>query len=131
MGGKVSFESFSSLGIKDQFADLLDTVKAQTNVTTIPVSVRKLDTILKKHHPELSRFDVLAIDVEGWELNVLRGTDLGKYRPSLVILENVFKDPAYGEHMEKCGYTLWETLEPNEVYVRESFVKRWVRRILG
>src|SRR5271165_2853011 len=80
MGGKVSFESFSSLGIKGQFADLHETLRAKTSVKTIPVRVRKLDTILANHEPNLGEIDILAVDVEGWELNVMRGLTLDKYR---------------------------------------------------
>jgi len=118
MGGTVSFESFSSLGIKDQFVGLYETVKAKTNVKTIPVKVRKLDTILINHEPDLGEIDIVAIDVEGWELNVMRGLTLDKYRPKVVILENVFKDASYIAYMRARGYTLWRSLEPNEVYVR-------------
>jgi FkbM family methyltransferase len=68
--GEVSFESFSSLGIKDQFADLYETVREKSEISTIPVKVRKLDTILAAHEPDVRAIDILAIDVEGWELNV-------------------------------------------------------------
>ncbi len=118
LDGTVSFESFSSLGIKDQFADLYETAKANTNVKTIPVKVRKLDTILIEHEPDLVEIDVLAIDVEGWELNVMRGFTLERYSPKVVILENVFKDLRYTAYMRERGYHLWRTLKPNEIYVR-------------
>ncbi|GAC1338680.1 MAG: hypothetical protein NVSMB26_26270 [Beijerinckiaceae bacterium] len=116
LGGKVSYESFSSLGIKDKFADLHDTV--HTDTKTIPVKVRKLNTILQEHEPELKEIDVLAVDVEGWELAVLRGLDFTRYRPKVVILENLFKDVAYEAAMRQRGYVLWQSLEPNEVYTR-------------
>jgi hypothetical protein len=120
MGGGVSFESFSSLGIKGQFADLHETVKASTNVKTISVKVRKLDTILATHEPDLRAIDILCVDVEGWELNVLRGLTLDRYRPKIVILESVFNDPEYIAFMHERGYTLWRRLEPNDVYVRRE-----------
>jgi FkbM family methyltransferase len=118
MGGAVSFESFSSLGIKGQFADLHETVKGNTMVRTIPVKVRKLDTILATHTPDLSAIDILAVDVEGWELNVMRGLTLERYLPRVVILENLFNDPEYVAFMGARGYERWRRLEPNEVYVR-------------
>lgn len=119
-GGGVSFESFSSLGIRDRYVDLYETVKEATNLKTIAVKVRKLDTILRDHAPSLGQIDVLAIDVEGWELNVMRGLTLDKYRPKVVILENLFNDRGYRSYMQEHGYRLWQTLAPNEVYVRSS-----------
>jgi FkbM family methyltransferase len=118
MGGNVSFESFSSLGIKGPFADLHETVKNDTNIKTIPVKVRKLDTILATHEPDLRTIDILSVDVEGWELNVMRGLTLKRYQPKVVILESVFNDPAYIDFMRARGYGLWRRLEPNDVYVR-------------
>lgn len=121
LGGSVSFESFSSLGIKDEFAELHETVKNNTRVKTVPVKVRRLDTILKEHEPEIDHIDILAIDVEGWELNVLRGLSLEKFNPSVVILENLFNKEEYVEFMKKAGYAMWSRLEPNDVYVAKSF----------
>jgi FkbM family methyltransferase len=86
--GEVSFESFSSLGIKGQYADLYETVRAKSDVSKIPVKVRRLDTILAEHEPDLRAIDILAVDVEGWELDVMRG--LTRYQPEVVILENIF-----------------------------------------
>lgn len=117
-GGNVSFESFSSLGIKDQFAELHDTVKSRTTTKTISVSVRTLDNLLGEHHPEIDEIDLLALDVEGWELNVMRGLSIERYRPKVVILENLFNDDRYRDFMREQGYGLWKTLSPNEIYIR-------------
>jgi FkbM family methyltransferase len=114
-GGQVTFESFSSLGIHGKFADLHDTVR--TEVKTIPVKVRKLDSILAEHEPGLERIDLVAVDVEGWEINVMRGFDLFRYQPKVVILENLFKEAALSEFMFEQRYGLWRSIEPNEVYV--------------
>jgi hypothetical protein len=44
-GHKVTNESFSSLGIKEKYAKMMDNAKAE--ITEIKVNVRRLDTILK------------------------------------------------------------------------------------
>lgn len=132
MGGSVSFESFSSLGIRGKYSELHETVKETTDIKTIPVKVRRLDTILARHEPDLNEIDILAIDVEGWELNVLRGLTLKRYRPKVIILESLFEDPEYTSYMQARGYKRWRRLEPNDVYVRqEPFWKRlkWPRRV--
>lgn len=120
LGGNVSFESFSSLGIRDEFAELHETVKEKTNIQTVRVKLRRLDTILAEHEPGLDHVDVLAIDVEGWELEVLRGFSMRKYDPKIVILENLFNSAAYVSYMELAGYVLWRRLEPNEIFVRRG-----------
>lgn len=128
LGGKVSFESFSSLGIKGEFAADLRKTKVKTEVGTIKVTVRKLDTILAGHHPEVTHVDLLAIDVEGWELEVMRGFGLEKYRPEVVILENLFQTRGYRRFMRERGYVRWQRLKPNEVYVRRDVSPRWWHR---
>ncbi|MBI1867475.1 MAG: FkbM family methyltransferase [Methylocystis sp.] len=124
LGGNVSFESFSSLGVKDEFAALYETVKDKTKVRTIPVKVRKLDTILAEHEPEIDHIDILAVDVEGWELNVMRGFSIAKYQPRVIILENLFKRDEYVVFMNDAGYQLWRRLEPNDVYVSTETLKK-------
>lgn len=120
LGGEVSFESFSSLGIRGKYAELHATTPVHTSVKTIQVKVRRLDRILAKHEPNLARIDIVAVDVEGWELNVMRGFDLSRYRPQVVILENLFDSSEYVDFMQRRGYRLWSKLAPNDVYVREK-----------
>lgn len=131
MDGNVSFESFSSLGIRDSFASLLDTVKEKASIRPIRVKVRKLDTILASHEPDLERIDVLAIDVEGWELSVLKGLSLDKYRPRVMIVENLFRDKGYRDTIRGYGYELWRELAPNEIYVRNDLMSPIGRLKIG
>ncbi|MHB8491056.1 MAG: FkbM family methyltransferase [Solirubrobacteraceae bacterium] len=72
-GGRVSYESFSSLGIKSSYADLLDPA---LSIRSIKVDLRRLDTLLQEYAPTLERIDIVAVDVEGWELEVLDGLDM-------------------------------------------------------
>jgi FkbM family methyltransferase len=137
LDGTVSFESFSSLGIKDEFLDLYQTVKDRTNIKTLQVKVRKLDTILAKYEPDVTKVDIAAVDVEGWELNVMRGFSVERYQPPVVILENLFKKYDYVDYMERVGYKLWQHLHPNDIYFdnathlrvssKSSLVERLVR----
>jgi FkbM family methyltransferase len=119
-GGELSYESFSSLGITGQFADLQKQLEGETITRIIKVNVRKLDTLLRDYAQDLKTIDVLAVDVEGWELPVLRGFDIDRYRPKVVILENLFNDQQYREAMDKLGYALFKVLHPNDVYVRRA-----------
>lgn len=51
-----------------------------------------LDSVLEKH--KIEAIDILSIDVEGNELNVLKGLNLDKYKPKYIIVEyvNQFKE---------------------------------------
>jgi FkbM family methyltransferase len=117
LDGSVSFESFSSLGIEGDYLDLHQTVKDKTNIKKIEVKVRKLDTILQEHEPDVERVDVIAVDVEGWELSVMRGFSTERYKPRVVILENLFLKKEYEDYMVGIGYKLWKRLEPNDIYL--------------
>ncbi|MBB3149462.1 FkbM family methyltransferase [Phyllobacterium trifolii] len=118
--GPVSYESFSSLGINGKYAELRETNHVKTSVRTIKVKVRKLDSILEHHEPKLRHIDIVAVDVEGWELNVMRGFNLSRYQPKVVILENLFDSQDYVEYMKEQGYSLWSKLPPNDIYVRDQ-----------
>ena len=114
-GGEVTYESFSSLGIEGRFAELHGTV--DTHVTQIPVVTRRLDRLLAEFAPDVTAIDLLCVDVEGWELSVMRGLDPASWRPHVVILENLFEEQAYRDEMRLRGYDLWRTIAPNEIYV--------------
>jgi FkbM family methyltransferase len=114
-GEKVTFESFSSLGVKGDYLKLAKTCAVIEK--KIKVKLRKLDTILEVHAPDLKEIDILAIDVEGWELQVMQGLSVNRYQPKVLIIENLFSDPNYNTYMEDIGYSFWQTLFPNQVYV--------------
>jgi FkbM family methyltransferase len=126
-GGEVSFESFSALRIKDSYRALRED---SFDVRHITVNVRRLDTILAEHAPELDRLDIVSIDVEGWELEVLAGLSLKRYKPRVLIVENLFDDPTYSRVLRKRGYRLWNHIGPNDVYVPagRGAWRSWLRR---
>src|SRR5258708_2722241 len=121
--GTVSFESFSSLSIKPGYSALT----SGQGTHTIKVKTRRLDTILKEHAPDIRAIDVLSIDVEGWELEVLRGLDLDRYRPKVMVIENFLSDRSYRQYARSNDYTLWRRLPPNEVYVATELLRGWER----
>ena len=116
-GGNVSYESFSSLAIKDSYAELVD---SELDIRKIKVDLRRLDTLLEEHASSVSHIDVLAIDVEGWECEVLNGLDFDKFTPRVLIVENVFGDDEYRTYMRAKGYELWRYIDPNDIYVASS-----------
>jgi len=111
--GNVSFESFSSLAIKDAYK----TIRMDLDIKKINVNLRRLDTILAAHAPDVDHIDILSVDVEGWELEVIAGLDLEKFKPRVMIIENLFADPQYRLCLRDKGYSLCTFRFPNDVYV--------------
>jgi FkbM family methyltransferase len=84
------------------------------------VPVKTLNSILEENNIE--RIDFVSIDVEGNELAVLRGFDLAKYTPRLIISE-------YSSHIQRKelkhyllinGYFIWDDNKQDLFAVRGS-----------
>jgi FkbM family methyltransferase len=120
LGHSVTAESFSSLGLRGEYAKLVKTV--DVSVREIKVPMRRLDTILAEHRPPIREIDLISVDVEGWELEVMRGLDFNIHRPKVLIIENLFNDQAYVDFFAARGYPLWRQLPPNEIYVRSDLM---------
>lgn len=113
--GEISNESYSSLAVKPEYAAL----NSNLNIEPIRVNLRRLDTILSQS-PEIARINLLCVDCEGYEIEVLNGLDFNKYKPRVLIIENLFDNQNYRDYMSARGYRLWRTIHPNDVYVIES-----------
>ncbi|MGD0520460.1 MAG: FkbM family methyltransferase [Terracidiphilus sp.] len=122
LGGDVSYESHSSLAIKDSHARL----ESNLDIRKIKVNLRRLDTILRTHAAEIGPIDLLSVDVEGWELEVLDGLDFHRYRPRVMVIENLFRDRKYRAYMRAKGYKLWRCVRPNDIYTNQA-VGFWER----
>ena len=111
---------------------------------SIAVSTRTLDSILEEVAPK--RVDFVSIDVEGAELDVLRGFDLDVWHPRVVMIE--VNTPRRSDEIARlfrsAGYVYLTSLGINDVYVPLTEFKTltWVldtarygarrtRRILG
>ena len=88
----------------------------------IKVKVRRLDTILLEHAPDIKEIDIVCIDVEGWELEVLNGLSFETYQPKVFIVENLFMQKSYFDYMERQGYHLWRHIDPNDIFVRRDLL---------
>ena len=114
-------ESFSSLGISTSLC-LGSGYQGRHSIQTsvVKVKVRKLDSILQESG--VSEIDCLIIDVEGWELDVLKGFNSEKYKPTVIVLEVVGGEEVekeYTDYMEEIGYqfdSYDNTTGPNIVY---------------
>ncbi len=81
----------------------------------IRIKVVTMDSILEEVRPE--RIDFLSIDTEGNELNVLKGFDLEKHRPSLMLIEDSVYTLDVHNYMKTRRYRLIRRTADNNWYV--------------
>jgi len=74
------------------------------------VQTDTLNNIIASTKFKDKRIDFLSIDVEGFEINVLKGFDFKKYKPSLVVLE--FIDP----NLKEFFYQKIDNILDSELY---------------
>ena len=66
----------------------------------------------------------MSIDVEGFELNVLKGFDFKKYRPNLVILE--FIEPGIKEFFHQKIENILESKIYNHMIEQDYKLINWI-----
>jgi FkbM family methyltransferase len=82
---------------------------------TVRVRAQTLDSIMEE--ARLSRIDFLSLNVEGVELEVLRGLDLKRYQPRLVLIEDHVRNYQKHRFLRAHGYRLVRRTGYNNWYV--------------
>ncbi|HKA77379.1 MAG TPA: FkbM family methyltransferase [Pseudolabrys sp.] len=91
-----------------------------TPEAVISVPIRTLDSILEEAGSPTG-FDFLSIDVEGHEIEVLCGFNIGRWRPQLILLEDHVADLSKHQCLLAAGYRIVRRYDNNGWYVpRES-----------
>jgi FkbM family methyltransferase len=123
---EITYESFSSLEVSNKLALVsgYSGGKNSLSIQNINVSTRKLDSILEE--AKVYKVNYVIIDVEGWELNVIRGFSTSKYKPKVIVLENACSDTyqEYHDHMLSLGYifdSFDSTGGPNLIYFNPNY----------
>ena len=65
----------------------------------------------------MERIDFLSLDVEGHEIEVMRGLDFEKYRPALILVEDGVRDLSRHTFLKSHGYKLVKRTTLNNWYV--------------
>ena len=82
----------------------------------IMVPTRTLDDVLEEADaPRV--FDLLSIDVEGHEIEVMRGFDFAHWKPRLIMLEDHVESLSKHRVLEQNGYSLIRRVGNNGWYV--------------
>ena len=84
--------------------------------TDIKIKVRKLNTILENLN--IDEIDILTIDVEGNEIKVLEGFDILKYKPKVIVIENLDGSNTFSKMLGEYKYIQKVVLSRyDEIYI--------------
>ena len=119
--GEISFykvtggEAYSTTSLSAAHRDRLE--RMGLTWREVRVAVRTLDSILEE--ARASRVDFVSIDVEGGELAVLRGFDIRRWKPGVVIVETnaARRDPEIGRYFVAHGYGYHHSIDVNDFYL--------------
>ena len=112
-----NFEAFSSIAPSWSHRRVRE--EAGKEWESVAVRVRTLDSLLDQY--EFPQLDALFIDTEGTEPDVLKGCDLARWKPRVVIGES-WDEGALDQYLP--GYKrLWRSAD-NDCYVRETYEDR-------
>ena len=109
-------EQMSSLGLTPAQRERIGYAGGAVKEITVPTTT--LDTLLEE--AGFPRLDFVTIDVEGHELDVLRGFTLERHRPRVVILEQNADGTELSHHMAQHGYVHFRRTGVNEWYARRD-----------
>jgi len=114
--------------------DMLSFVKETRNIDygyeteDILVQTKIFKDIIEKE--KIQQIDYLSLDVEGHELNVLKGIDFGKVRINVLTIENnpegcvIYGDENIRKLMFENNYILWgRTIGLDDIYVHREFLE--------
>ncbi len=89
------------------------------------VSKRTLTSLFREHG--IKNIDILSVDIEGYEVQALRGLDFAQYRPAVIVVETdgASQEKDQDEILLPHGYIKAGRLAGNIFYTLEhSFVER-------
>ena len=116
--GKASFR----VAANDAFSTLAGQREAEeaTFTETVEVDLVTLDDVLANCGSP--KVDFLSIDVEGGEVDVLRGFNLAKYHPGLILVEDDVYHLRLHSYLRAQGYKLVRRTGSNNWYVPNETV---------
>ena len=125
--GEVTFEEFSGDGIEDMYSAV---VNSSAKTIGKPHSIQSLRTrTLSSLLTEwgISRVGILSLDIEGSELEALRGLDFDKATVAILIVENnnlgVMGDERIRSYLQQYGFVFYARFWGlDDVYVDSKFL---------
>lgn len=108
-------EAYSTTSLDAGHRERLDRLGLQWR--EVRVAARTLDSILEE--ASAPQVDFVSIDVEGGELAVLRGFDIERWKPGVVIVETNARtrDPAVRRYFVAHRYAYHHSIDVNDFYL--------------
>ena len=121
--GSAGMLSYDAPGVRT--TEHLETIRALgAGTRTVRVPMRTMDSVLDDLAADgrgpTDGIDFAVVDVEGAELGLLKGWDLDRWRPRVLIVEDntMGRDSAVLDHLRSHGYTDVMPLGLNIIFVR-------------
>jgi FkbM family methyltransferase len=112
---------FSAIELNDKLFKRFKHRKNVNNIKTISIEQRTLNSYLENELLDIAdKIDIVQLDIEGGELKCLYGFDLIKYKPKLLVIENVLDDSILTNYILNKGYMLDKKVKYNEYYLRKE-----------
>lgn len=105
-------------GLKVNKKLLKDHLIYNPKLEKVSVRLRTLDSFIDENN--IRDIDFVSIDTEGTELDVLRGFDLHKHKPRLLIIENNYDEPIIETYLKRYGYIKKRRVAVNDFYERSE-----------
>jgi FkbM family methyltransferase len=114
-------EAISSLKIDERLVESHN--QYSPKFETIKVELKSLTTFLEENN--IDKIDFVSIDTEGTELDVLKGFDLKKYTPKVLVIENNFDEELIRIYLKSYGYEYIKRLGVNDFFqIKNEINKR-------
>ena len=88
----------------------------EPGIRHIRVPTRPLRNILDQHLPPQTRIDFLNIDCEGHDRIVLESNDWERYRPRVVLVEDLGEDGGLDEFLQQRNYAFLLHMECTKIF---------------
>lgn len=127
--GVMHFRQYRGHGLSTFSREMMDGYEGSTNTNTaeyedVEVPVDTLKNVLKSH--DIGHIHFMKVDVEGFELNVLRGNDWKKFRPELLCIEanHISKEADWHSFIKQHDYTKVFHDGLNEYFLAKESMRR-------
>lgn len=107
---------YSTTNLTPEHAQRLSGMGCVSERITVPA--RTIDSILDE--VGASTIDFVSIDVEGAELDVLKGFDIARWQPTIVVIESnsKYRPSTIRDYFVHHGYAYQHSIDVNDFYLR-------------
>jgi len=121
-GYRKFYHTYDLTGWENQLSSV--TTKMIRNVPNLKYRVKKIKTFPLKEILNKKKINLLMIDVEGYELNVIKSINLKKCMPEVILIENnghFFPRKKLQDYMINNGYKLYARIGiTDDLYIKEN-----------